>query len=974
MTHIIRDFFITLNLSDADRLSIARLHNQRLEQFPAWSQQSDSPFLMRMGENLFHLGFPTDDDVSRFVDEFADAVAADAVLRVWLYADDPQVAMLPWEYLCLPSDVVDDCRRNGVDIEKYQPNTSMPDPRTFLALNPHISLVRQANPNLPEPELERIGALRVLIVWANPGCSHWSPISGVVTEISSILSKLGGLPNTHIEVRVVEHATKAELERVLREWRPHVLHFSGHGGFPQLDDPDNMPAPALVLEVKGKAKSRCHDYLTADELRALCAECGTQVVVLNCCWGARTSPHFTGIAHALITPTLPYSHTPIPAVIAHQMPIPQPAAVGFAVKLYQHIALACPVEEGVGTFRKDFVANHPYGCGVPEWGIPVVFLSVNDSALFRVEDPDPYPLNFGEIIKEHVPIVGRDFVRKRMEDFKRDNPSGIFLFVAPPGVGKTAFVAQMVDEDRDIVHFFFRATAGVTDPDECVKSLYRGLLGRWGILEENPTDDRLELRRRLHDWLLPQVSIRCQRAGRKEIIFIDALDEASEAGLDRQSVIEALSLKRKLPPHVYLFITSRPVPRADSLAQEAHITRFDLDPSSEDNQRDAVAYCLRELQGRVMDADDATLQRLSERLAQPAKGNFLVLKLFLSRDSLGETVSVFELERAAEFLTGTVEKAYEEFFERITRRIADDPDKLDLLYSVLGAFVTAQAPITLEQICAAFSLRVAQWHWALGLVSQFLERGGVRQEEQGALTYRLYHETFREFLLNKLAADIPHYHRLWAEHCANWRTLSGYDRLYALRHRLWHLLASERHSEALQVCRDEVFMSEWQERDANWWEQVWELIHEAHSKSPKLRFALLQILAKRGDPAAMHEYGLECDDPKERERWLRGAAEEGYIPAMYDYGLECDDSEEGERWLKEAAENGYIPAMYDYGLVCDDPVERKHWLKEAAENGYIPAMYDYGLVCDNPEERKLWLKKAAQAGYLPARDEITDAD
>ncbi|MCI0541149.1 MAG: hypothetical protein L0Z50_38595, partial [Verrucomicrobiales bacterium] len=335
---------------------------------------------------------------------------------------------------------------------------------------------------------------------------------------------------------------------------------------------------------------------------------------------------------------------------------------------------------------------------------------------------------------------------------------------------------------------FYRATLGTTGPDECVKSLYHGLLTEHGILEQNPTNDPLELRRKL-DRLLEQISDECKRKDRDEVMVIDALDEA---GRTRTGETAVDALPAKWPPRVYLLITSRPTALAESFAGLPHVTRFDLDPSSDDNQRDGSAFCLRELQGRVTDADERTLRHLSEQLAQRARGNFLVLKLFLSRESIGDQVGIADLEREAANLTGVVEGEYKKFFERVTARIADDPDKLDLLYQALGALVTVQAPVTPEQICAAFGLRAARWDWAFGLISQFLERGGVRQEEQGALTYRLYHETFRKFLLKKLAADIPHHHRLWAEHCLDWRTLNGYARLYALRYLPSHLIEASR--------------------------------------------------------------------------------------------------------------------------------------------------------------------------------------
>src|SRR5262249_10581044 len=89
-------------------------------------------------------------------------------------------------------------------------------------------------------------------------------------------------------------------------------------------------------------------------------------------------------------------------------------------------------------------------------------------------------------------------------------------------------------------------------------------------------------------------------------------------------------------------------------------------------------------------------------------------------------------------------------------------------------------------------LETCDWEWAFGLVSQFLERGGVRQEERGSLTYRIYHETFREFLSARLAADLPQRHRRWAEHGLRWRDLRAYARVYALRHLPAHLIAASR--------------------------------------------------------------------------------------------------------------------------------------------------------------------------------------
>jgi hypothetical protein len=708
--------------------------------------------------------------------------------------------MLPWEYLCLTKEAVDECRHQGMNIEKYQPNTRLPAEDTFLALHPHVSLVRQTNPQPPAAELERLGVLRVMVAWANPGPQKdgqgWGLISGIGVEVASIRNALRDLGGKLVEVRELEHATKAGLEQVMRDWKPHVLHFAGHGGFPNLDDPGDLAAPSLVLERKRKSAGKPHDYLTAEELRRLCAASGTQMVVLNACWGGRISPDFTGIAHAL---TAPSSGRAVPVVVAHQLPIPQTAAAGFSLPFYENVTVACPIEDAVRTFRRDSLDN-PFGHGVPDWGVPVVFLGVRDSTLFSVVNPDPYPIDFRSLIDQHVSerrIVGRRFLHDayaRCRDAReQQRTGGTFLLVAPPGIGKTAFLAQWVKDDPDLVHFFYRATANVTDPDECVQSLYQGLRRRHRlrIRGEDPTKDMVALRRQLEVLLRDEVSPRCARGNRPETVLIDALDESGRAASDGKNAIEVLP--GELPPHVYFLITSRPGPLADALTRRSGVERFDLDPSARDNQEDATAFCRQTLEEQMTGEDGAVLSRLAERLAQRAEGNFLVLTLFLKRVFRVGKVTVADLEHAAEGLTGAVEAEYEKFFERVLERLLGERDELekrDLLNQVLGAFAAAPAPITPEQIGAAFRLRRAQWEWALGQAGQFLVRGGIRQEERGAPTYRIYHETFREYLQRRLAADLRDYHRRWAEYTLGWRELRGYARLYALRHLPAHLIAA----------------------------------------------------------------------------------------------------------------------------------------------------------------------------------------
>ena len=164
---LVLDHFITLLPLDPARLSTAHIHQGALQEYPDWTQPTNTTFLAQLGENLCRIAFPTDDAIQRFAEALATAVAADATLRLWLNADDPQLAMLPWEYLCLTEEVVQECLRQGVALEQYQSHSGLPHAPPFLALHPSISLVRQATQRSPAPALERIGVLRVLIAWSN---------------------------------------------------------------------------------------------------------------------------------------------------------------------------------------------------------------------------------------------------------------------------------------------------------------------------------------------------------------------------------------------------------------------------------------------------------------------------------------------------------------------------------------------------------------------------------------------------------------------------------------------------------------------------------------------------------------------------------------------------------------------------------------------------------------------------------------
>jgi hypothetical protein len=784
-----RDLLVSITTADGPQLlADARTLHAELE---SAFHLPNRKLLMDLGEALFKMAFPTPaavEDLARRL-AVADQARGTRRLRLWLHTTEPDLALLPWEYLCLTAAAVRACQREKVNLNKYEPNTTnAPAAETFLALHPSVTLVRCARAQPRQGRLERLSKLKVLVVWANPGpCedgSGWPHINGLAREVEAIDLALRRIGPALVEPKVLERATRASLQRELADWKPHVLHFAGHGAFPGgSGDPGDLGEPALVLELKKPTPEQRHDYLNAEELRGWCpAE--TQVVVLNACWGARTGRNFPGIAQVLVAGE---PGPGVPVVVAHQFPILQTNAVGFPLPFYEKLSHALSVEEAVTAFRSELVSKSAHGHFEPSWGVPVVFLGVEESHLFQTLHADPYPTGFRPLSWGYEDQVRRPFLEKKVENFLAGQESGIFHLVAAPGTGKTAFLARRLQDDRNVVHFFYRRP-DFTDPEECINALYHCLRGRYGLVEEEH-GGQPPWRHRL-DNLLHQVSAECQRRGIKEVILIDALDEAGRSW-EGKSAAEVLP--GHLPPHVYFLVTSRPGPEADYLeGQRRDVEQYVLDQDAPELQHDLALFAARQLAGRVAGAGQEAIDKVSADLATKVRANFLILLCFLHRVLEKGPVSLQAIEAEARELSDSVKAEYQKYFDNLRRALP--PAEMESTFKMLGAFAFSFSPVTERMVGDAFGLSSWQWYKGSDHVRQFLEGSPLRQAECGAETYRLFHQTFQEYLTTRLAGDRAGAHRAWAEYCLGWRKHKDYPRLYALRHLPRHLLEASKES------------------------------------------------------------------------------------------------------------------------------------------------------------------------------------
>ena len=422
----------------------------------------------------------------------------------------------------------------------------------------------------------------------------------------------------------------------------------------------------------------------------------------------------------------------------------------------------------------------------------------------RMEVIEGRVANFGELLVEHADIVGRRFVIEHVHRFIEEHDRGLMVIQAEPGKGKTALMCHLIEDvfghfTPQPVHFFYRRTAGITDPDVCVRSLYHALLQSHEITESeesqqqtSPDEVYEKLTNLLADSIAPRLS-----PSRPQLMFIDALDESDTTDARRTAFDR---IPENLPAGMYVIATTRPISDRATLARRAHLHWYDLDSPDllQDNLRDGTEYVRRELVGTDL-PDDAV-----DEISRLGNANFLVLKLLVTqvRGRL-ESNEVREYIRRLATDCGQDQLGfiYKEFWKRLTNRL--NREDTNLLCDMAGLLVTARAPLTREMICCCLRLRDGDWDFALRHLSEYLTVIEQEAENVRETYYRIYHESFADFLRSAVVQQRGRYQNLLAEYCLGWSELApGRGRLYALRFAAAHLIAMGRWIDLVSLLTD----------------------------------------------------------------------------------------------------------------------------------------------------------------------------
>ena len=330
-------------------------------------------------------------------------------------------------------------------------------------------------------------------------------------------------------------------------------------------------------------------------------------------------------------------------------------------------------------------------------------------------------------------FVGRQFVLDAFDEFTQKNDNGYFLITGDPGIGKSAISAQLVKTRGYIHHFNIRAQ-GINTATAFLQNVCAQLIAVYGLSYSSAVVENAQQGNFL-DKLLREVSSKLQ--GNKAVIVVDGLDEVDNVGPG----VNPLDLPVVLPNGIYIFVTLRKdtkKPRADNSFS------FAITHDSALNTADVRAYVEQMLTKPGIKSYIAS-QKVSEAefvdlMVKKSEGNFMYLRYVIP-----EVESGAYKDMALQALPAGLGNYYEDHWDRM--RSVDREAWFSYKLPIVMSLTRVKLPVSIDLI-AKFSgveersrIRGVLQDWGQFLHQEVVDNAGEPQKR-----YRIYHESFLEFI------------------------------------------------------------------------------------------------------------------------------------------------------------------------------------------------------------------------------------
>jgi WD40 repeat protein len=407
-------------------------------------------------------------------------------------------------------------------------------------------------------------------------------------------------------------------------------------------------------------------------------------------------------------------------------------------------------------------------------------------------------------------FIGRTRLLKYVDDFLRETDAGYLVLIGGMGRGKTTFLKEWVHQQRvaghaPISHFIdsqeaSHQTVASRHPDAIVLCLAAQLRRKYRF-EEPPEWKELGARYRLQR-VLEHVSREAMADGRKEVLYVDAVDQAELAA----SEVLVPTVLGRLPKGVLCVITTRP--RSEHVAEIAGVRLVPVEPLLDDRAdirlfleeacRDRLPLSQRLIDAIVSGPDPPVFQTVVTRLRTLENPDIdSQLKAALLADAVLWQMEPEDLAR--EELDRFVREA-ERPHAGLTRQ------QVYATLSVLAVAASTLSPNELDELGVwtdGVSDRV------LRIAANFFEHRSVGAGAD--LPFVWDHPGYRRHVLNRITQKtLRTTHATLAAGCRAVLACTTDDpaRAYALRHRLHHLIQAEAWNDVPTAFADEALILE----------------------------------------------------------------------------------------------------------------------------------------------------------------------
>jgi hypothetical protein len=332
------------NESERGDIKLDELTRDTIELFQDWLNQNKitkGKELEVLGRHLFGVIFNGRVE-SLFQDSLRDARKAGQRLRLQLSFEPgaATLASLPWEFLFYRQDVP-----------------------VWLATDVDLVLSRQVQLRRRVAQTPATGesSLKILLVISQP--QELGP--ELATEVSKAIKDLE--TNLNVKVEKLESPTSDAFFAKLLEFKPHVLHFTGH-----CRNDTERDEVALFDDAQSAVWVEYSQFV--EQFRQ--ARAVPPLVVLHICAGKNIKK--TGDSKDLAAQLIAIG---VSAVIAMQYPITNQAAIAFSDAFYRELAKGTQVDDAVQIARYRITTKDVRARESRLFGTPVLFWYSRDSLI-----------------------------------------------------------------------------------------------------------------------------------------------------------------------------------------------------------------------------------------------------------------------------------------------------------------------------------------------------------------------------------------------------------------------------------------------------------------------------------------------------------------------------------------------------------------------------------------------------------------